>query len=256
MNQATLALFVLTMERINALERQERENHYHYLLEQGDKTDTLDAHMTKFARFASFGTPASAASIVDLQRLSGPPLPRSLIDFYLTTGAFDGGERLSDLKVLSVPEPLAKSQTGECSWNKSPSMGLVDMILLSWGADLYQFNPASGEGLTQAEVLALNLNYSVNGWHYSDFGEAFDYLYFDAQGRFGIVGFHQDDFDSFYSEHLAPKIVQSAARLTLDEALAAMLKSAEAAVHAYDDESDSQLGQLVYQSEFAHAMSS
>jgi hypothetical protein len=239
MNQATQALFTLAMERINALERQERENHYRYLLEQGDKSDTLDAYMRKYAHFARFGTPASAASIVDLQRLSGPALPESLIDFYATTGAFDSGERLSKFIVLSVPELLAKSKTGERSWNKSPSMGLVDMIILSWGGDRYEFNPASGKGLTQTEVTTLNQNYSVIGWHYSDFGEAFDYLYFDMHGYFGIVGFHQDDFDSFYSEHLAPMLQQSAAQMTLDEALAAMLKSAEAAVHEYDDEGNS-----------------
>ena len=239
MKQSTRQLFNASMERVNAQERQAREQHFAYLISQGDNSDSFDAYMAKYAQSARFGEPASAASIAGLRPLSGPPLPQSLIDFYLEAGAFYGGERLSALVIHSAPELLAKSTSGENGWNQILSIGLVDMIMLSWGGDRREFDPATGAGLTKDEVQALNQNYSVIGWHDSDFGEAFDYLYFDRQGHFGIASWHQDDFDSFYSEQLLPMTRQSAAHMTLDEALIAMLKSAEAAAIEYEDEDDS-----------------
>lgn len=239
MNHATHSLFVSTIERVNAAERQQREDYYRYLLEKGDKSDTFDAYMAKYANFARFGQPASLAAIDSLRRLSGPALPKSLVDFFLALGAFDSGERLSNLVIHSAPELLAMSQPESPNWNRIRSIGLVEMILLSWGGDRFEFDPATGAGLRQAEVLALNRNYSVIGWHTSDFGEAYTYLYFDAQEKFGIVRYHQDDFDYFYTEHVVPMTQQSSAHMTLDEALAAMLESAEAAAHEYDDEDDS-----------------
>ncbi len=239
MKQSTRQLFNASMERVNAQERQAREEQFGNLLSQGDSSDSFDAFMAKYARFACFGEPASTAAIAELRRLSGPPLPQSLVDFYLEAGAFYGGERLSALVIHPAPELLAKSTSGKNGWDQIRSMGLVDMIVLSWGGKRREFDLATGAGLTQDEVQALNQNYSVIGWHKSDFGEAYDYLYFDATGHFGIASWHQDDFDSFYSEQLLPMTRQSAAHMTLDEALIAMLKSAEAAAIEYEDEDDS-----------------
>ncbi|MBK8283791.1 MAG: hypothetical protein IPK97_02330 [Ahniella sp.] len=238
MNHATHMLFVSTMDRVNTLERQVRDDYYRYLLEQGDDSDTYDAYMARYARFARFGQAATLASIDSLRRLSGTPMPNSLVDFYLKEGSFDGGGYLSDLVIHAAPELVAKAQSGATGWNCIRSIGLVDMIILSWGGHRMEFDPASGEGLTEAEVLVLNQNYSVIGWHTSGDGEAFDYLYFDTQGRFGITGFHQDDFESFYAQDLLPMTRKSPACLSLDEALAAMLRSAEAATQQDDEDSD------------------
>lgn len=235
MNHATHMLFVSTMDRVNKLERQVRDDHYRYLLEQGDDSDTYDAYMAKYARFARFGQAATLASIDSLRRFSGPPLPDSLVDFYLTEGSFDGGGYLSDLVIHAAPELVAKAQGIGNGWDRIRSIGLVDMIILSWGGSRSEFDPASGEGLTEAEVVELNRNYSVIGWHASDYGEAFVYLYFDTQGRFGITGFHQDDFEYFYAQDLLPMTRNSPACLSLDEALVAMLKSADE-THQQDNE--------------------
>jgi hypothetical protein len=59
-----------------------------------------------------------------------------------------------------------------------------------------------------------------------DDGEGFNYLCFDRNGRFGILGFHQDDFESFHEQQLQPMLQQSNAGMTLDEALRDMLLSA------------------------------
>jgi hypothetical protein len=226
MNPTTRQLFASTMARVNARELKVRTDYFAYLSAKGEQDGTLDEFIAKYASLARFGTPASAVTIERLRLLSGPPIPQSLADFYLGTGGFSGGDRLQGLIIHPADELLAMAEAEVPRWKRIRSMGLVDMIVRSWGGERFEFDPATGEGLNQQEVDALNRNYSVIGWHVTDDGEGFNYLYFDAHGRFGMLGFHQDDFESCHEE-LQAMLPQSNADMTLDEALQAMLKSAK-----------------------------
>ena len=108
-------------------------------------------------------------------------------------------------------------------------MGLVDMIRWSWGNDRFEFDPASGDGLTQIEVDSLNAQYSVIGWHDVFEGEGHEYLVFDRSGAFAILPYHQDAFDELYKDSLRPMLGgEMNEAVSLDEALVKLLASAEA----------------------------
>lgn len=226
MSPSARELFASIITRVNTAERREREDYFAYLEKRGDHSETLDEHMAKYASFARFGVPASQDSIDRLRRLSGPALPQPLIDFYLDMGSLHGGNRLQGLVIYSADELIAHSHADTPRWQHLRSIGLVDMIVRSFGGDRFEFDPASGEGLTQQEVDALNRQFSVIGWHTTDDGEGFEYIYFDRDGKFGTVGYHQDDFEAFYERELKRMMLQSDGYMTLDQALHAMLRSA------------------------------
>ncbi len=230
MKQETIELLHAIMNRINADELATREEYYAYLLTQGDDTDTLEAHVAKYASFVKLGAPASEQSIEALQKMSGPTLPDSLLHFYRTIGSIHGGNQLKGL-VLHSPETLVmKSAPNPAQrWDCVASMGLVDMIRWSWGNDRFEFDPASGDGLTQVEVDSLNAQYSVIGWYTVLEGEGHEYLLFDRHGAFATLFYHQDAFDELYADSLRPMLGGDLSEAgAFDEALVKLLVKAEA----------------------------
>lgn len=152
MNPSTQEPFESTMARVNAQEHSARSDYFAYLTKQGDLTDTLDEFMVKYASLARFDTPASTATIERLRHISGPALPKSLVEFNRNQGAFHSGDRMQQLVIHSADELVAKAQADVPQWDSIRTIGLVDMIVLSWGGDRPEFDPATGEGLTQPEV--------------------------------------------------------------------------------------------------------
>jgi hypothetical protein len=226
MQQSSLDRINAVMNRVNALEIKAREDYFAYLLKKGDNSDSLDQFMSKYASLARFGQAAADSDIEQLQTLSRLKLPAPLVQFYRSSGSLDGGDRLHGLVVHS-PESLVKRSAPDApDWNRTRSVGLVDMIVLSWGGDRPEFDPASEERLTEKEVAGLNASYSVIGWYAVEEGEGFNYLFFDAAGKFGTLFYHQDAFDELYSEHLKPMLVASSAEQDFDEALAALVEAA------------------------------
>jgi hypothetical protein len=227
LEQRTLDALRDAMERVNRVERKQREEYHAYLRGRGDVDESLEEHMARYARFARFGEPADPATLEALRRLSGPPLPPDLVDFYRRVGAFDGSPSLKGLVLHAPQELLAKSLRNEARpYEHLRSLGFVDMILWSWGNDRFEFEPASGEALPQSEIDALNARYSIVGWRTIDETEGFEYLYFDEAGRFGLAYFHQDDFDSFDEDVVKPLLRGEGPSQTLDEALRALLERA------------------------------
>jgi hypothetical protein len=227
MNPKTLSLLHAEMQRVNALERVEREEHYAYLQSRGEADESFEDYMAKYASLARLATPASETLLVALQGRSAVPLPESLLDFYRGAGGFRGGNRLQGLIIHDAEIVVTKcAPNPQEPWDCLRSMGLIDMILWSWGNDRFEFKPESGDGLSAAEVAMLNHNYSIAGWRPVEEGEGFQYLYFDRDGRFDILHYHQDAFDELYAESLRPMLQQSLATLTFDEAMAALLASA------------------------------
>ena len=230
MKQDTIELLHATMNRINAVERAKREDYYAYLLTQGDDTDTLEGHIAKYASFVTLGPPATETRIDALRKLSAPALPAPLLDFYRTIGSIHGGNQLKGL-VLHSPETLImKSAPNPAQqWDCVASMGLVDMIRWSWGNDRFEFDPSSGDGLTQVEVDSLNAQYSVIGWYTVLEGEGNEYLLFDRHGAFATLFYHQDAFDELYADSLRPMLDGELSETgSFDEALVKLLVKAEA----------------------------
>ncbi len=230
MKQDTIDWVHATMHRLNAVELAAREEYFAYKLAQGDETDTLEAHIAQYASFVALGPPASEQTIGALRKLSGPTLPDSLLNFYRTVGSVRGGDRLKGLAIHS-PETLVMKSTPnpDSPWDSVASMGLVDMIRWSWGNDRFEFDPASGDGLTQIEVDALNAQYSVIGWYDVFEGEGHEYLIFDRNGAFATLHYHQDAFDEFYADSLRPMMGgEMSEAVSFDQALVKLLANAEA----------------------------
>ena len=230
MKPDTLEFLHTTMARINADERAAREEYYAYLLTQGDSSDTLDEHIAKYSSFVALGVPASPPSIDALRKLSAPELPETLLNFYRTVGSIKGGDRLKGLVLHSPDTLILKSSPNPTSpWDCVPSMGLVDIIRWSWGNDRFEFDPASGDGLTQAEVEHLNARYSAVGWYDVLEGEGREYLIFDRSGAFATLFYHQDAFDELYADSLLPMLSgEMSVATSFDEALVTLLTKAEA----------------------------
>lgn len=230
MKRTTIELLHATMNRINAVELTTREDYYAYLLTRGDDSETLEAHIAKYASFVKLGPPSSEQSIDALRKLSGPTLPESLLDFYRTVGLIHGGNRLKGLMLHSPVTLVLKSAPNrENPWDCVPSMGVVDMIRWSWGNDRFEFDPASGGGLTQVEVDALNAQFSVVGWFTLFEGEGYVYLLFDGNGTFTTLHYHQDAFDELYADSLQPMLCgEMGGAVSFDEALVKWLADAEA----------------------------
>jgi hypothetical protein len=218
-------------ERVNADERREREDYYAYLKRKGDAEPTLEEHLARYGDFAAVGKPAGDGAIEALRKLSQPPLPDALVDFYRNAGSFRGGGRLRSMVVHAPDTLVAKSKRDpERPYDHVKSLGLVDMIRWSWGGDRPEFDPMSGEeGLTKDEVAALNRDYSIAGWYAIDEGEGFMYLYFDRAGRFGTLHYHQDAFDELWEDDLKPMLKGRPAPDTFDQALGRLLAGAQEA---------------------------
>lgn len=230
MHPELVAQYEKVIERINTFERARRVDYYEYLKKQRRAEATLEEHLSRFAAFARFGKPADVMTLDALSKLSGPPLPDSLREFYLTQGSFDGGGMWMQMK---IHEPAALVECArpdpEQPGNLVRSLGVAHMIRWSWGGDRPEFDPQSGEGLSAVEADILNREYSVIGWISSDGYEANRYLYFDAHGKYGLLYYHQDGFRDFYAEELKPMLAGRGGTLTFDEAMQQML------VHATTD---------------------
>ena len=215
-------------ERVNTAERARRKEYYDYLVEkEGQSDETFEQHLERYGALVRMGPPATAAQVDAVRQMSAVPLPADLVAFYGEVGSFSGGAWVGD-SVVHAPEALLAAHAADApKWQALASIGLVDRIRSSWGNDRFEFDPASGEGLTADEVARLNAAYSIVGWRSLDAGEAFEYLYFDAQGRFGTVYYHQDAFDELYTDSLKPMLERSPASATFSEALAKLLDEAE-----------------------------
>jgi hypothetical protein len=181
----------VTARRINALELASRKEHHAYLVEERGRIEPFDDYLEKYADFAKFGQPATDAEIAGLDALSDVAIPPALLAFYRDKGSFIGGTHLDNLRIPG-PTDLRREQTDR-PW-PGRSMGLIDVIRYVWGGDRPEFDPrSSGGGLTAEELDRLNARYSICAWRLVDEGEGHEFIYFDNEGKFGILYHHQDD---------------------------------------------------------------
>jgi hypothetical protein len=177
------------------------------------------------------GDIASDAQINDFESKVGFILPNDLRSFYQDMGSLLSEDFESNcIEIKSLPKILYHLTHDE--WHrKLNSMGLIDYIKYSWGNDRFEFD----EYLSADFIEAINSNYKGFGlWRSFEILEAAHYFYFDKNGKFGTVYYHQDVFDDLVDAQLKPMLEQSQATQTLEQVIEEAL--IEIAENILDDE--------------------
>ena len=111
-------------------------------------------------------------------------------------------------------------------------MGLIDAMKCTWGNDRPEF-----DDFPQSKIDTINAHYKYVGFYRFDWGleEAY-YIYYDKNQQFGIVRYHQDEFDVLWDEHLTVMLTNSPANQTFEELMIQVLKHlAEGIFENYDE---------------------
>lgn len=139
--------------------------------------------------------------INELELLMEMTIPLELKDFYRQYGRLVN-ENNGESYCLSLFEPKALIEYNTESFaetysDRKLSFGLIDQIILYWGFDRPEFQVYGerDEGLTKEETAYINDSYKCFGhWIDGDIIEGAYYLFFDKEGNFGEVYYHQDAF--------------------------------------------------------------
>lgn len=162
--------------------------------------------------------PAAAADLARLQALEPRPLPADLEGFYRRFGGLANLDN-TESHCLELPGPaaLADALAHADPWQRARSLGLVDMIVYSWGNDRHEFE--ADAAFAQAELDALNARYRCFGWYRTDtVSESAWYVYADEDGRFGALYYDQDSFGAV-ERALRAMLAASPARASLEDVL-------------------------------------
>jgi hypothetical protein len=155
--------------------------------------------------------------LVAIKEIVGAELPEDLKNFYLNFGGLKNvnNDESYCISILSLFEMLEAIKKDE--FMPSFSMGIIDMILFSWGNDRYEF--ADGEFFSKEQKDFLNSQYKCFGWYRTDTVlDCAYYLYFDANGNFGALCYDQDMFEEV-QEDLIKMLENSPANETLENLL-------------------------------------
>ena len=139
--------------------------------------------------------------INELELLMEMTIPLELKCFYRQYGRLVN-ENNGESYCLSLFEPKALIEYNTESFaetysDRKLSFGLIDQIILYWGFDRPEFQVYGerDEGLTKEETAYINNNYKCFGhWIDGDIIEGAYYLFFNKEGHFGEVYYHQDAF--------------------------------------------------------------
>ena len=213
------------IETCNAAEIERRRDYHQYLVERGDQSETFEEHLEKFAMIVRTGETATPAEIRDLEGAIGRPLPPELAELYTTIGRLIGLSPRGQLEIPSVRRLLQRMKDPSVpAYEKLCSLGLADMMRAPWGNERPELDPENGT--VSAEGLeAINQAYTCIGWIRNDPGEeGHTYVYFDRDGRFGTVFYHQDDLEEICESGLLSWVEQNPERQTLSEILIGFLR--------------------------------
>lgn len=140
--------------------------------------------------FVRVGPPAGAAEIEALQALSPVRFGDSLQALYRCFGGISGefGDSGIGLRLFS-PHALLEAQRSTLRWQRLGGLSLLDMARWAWGNDRPEL--AAGE-LPPAVERAAQQTLCV-GWLYEGSCEQHAYVLQDADGRFHLHLWHQDN---------------------------------------------------------------
>ncbi|SDD70768.1 SMI1 / KNR4 family (SUKH-1) [Dyadobacter soli] len=162
----------------------------------------------------STGEKGDPAHLAILESKIGRPLPPDLKEFYNTVGNIKSNSlnENNSIDFFSTSYLVEKLDDSD-KWEKIVSLGLLDMIKHSWGNDREEIDELSANTRDQ-----INSRYICFGWFRTDDNlESANYLYFDQDGKFGSVPYHQDDFDDLFVNYIKPMLNTSPASKSLED---------------------------------------
>ncbi|GEM_PF-1385651 len=174
------------------------------------------------------------ASLQELEKIRSYfvlPLPTELEHFYKEYGSIhnDAGESY-DIQIKSVSRHLINLND---KYLQCHSLGLIDYIRYNWGNDRYEFDKYA----SKEDIAYLNENYKCIGSYNKDWGlEESYYIYFDKNGNFGDVRYHQDEYDALWEEHLNEMLKRSPAKESLNDLIFRILDILEPEIINYVQE--------------------
>jgi hypothetical protein len=178
------------------------------------KTKIQETNKAIGADSIDMGQAATDALLKQLASKFGLPIPAELRQFYINVGSARSDDLESNCIDIESAQQLLDALAQTQRWRRLNSTGLIDYIKYSWGNDRHEF-----DGYMSAESVAkINANYQAFGlWRGFEILEGAHYFYFDAQGKFGSVYYHQDAFDDLLTNHLDPMLAKSQADRTLEQ---------------------------------------
>jgi hypothetical protein len=207
-------------QHLNQAARDACSDYYAYLIERAPREDSLEEFVEKNGSTIAIGPVATQEEVQELADFFPGHFPQELQTFFLNIG----GLRLSPLEFYSARNLLdflrdPSDLVGTPASSSPKSLGLLDMIKLSWGNDRFEFDAVNGL-IQQTEVDSLNGRYTCIGWFSAagcDECESNTYVFFNQAGDFGTVFYHQDDFDELWSGSLLPMLTTSPETKKLSE---------------------------------------
>ncbi|MBT2564386.1 hypothetical protein J7E50_23500 [Pedobacter sp. ISL-68] len=163
----------------------------------------------------SFHDAATAAEMEQLKTYFEIPVPADLVSFYSQLGSLKPYD--DELFALSIDsaQSLIESINHQNKWYRCQSLGIVDYIKFCWINDRQELE--EDNYLNKAQLHYLNSNYKCFGLYRTNWGfEEADYLYFDSNGNFGTVRYHQDNISDFLDHYLIPLTHKSLATETFE----------------------------------------
>lgn len=209
----------------NAVERKLKAEYFDTLnpgASEKEKTDFIKKH--SYGTFSTEGQ-ASEQDIADLERITGCSMPEELVDFYLNVGGMSGNMPALSFTIPDIKKLIQWLDPENPKWRRLNSIGIIDMICASWGNDRPEFTEEGG--MPQNEIDYLNTRYKSFGYvQNNEDSEDYTYLYFDAEGNFGAVYYHQDQ-SSAWDDFLVPMLDKSLASRQLSQLLFGLVSEAQ-----------------------------
>lgn len=157
-------------------------------------------------------------------------IPPPLLDYYKNYGGLGPIEedRMFETNTFRIftPSYLLVHAQSKDNYNRIGRLGLIEMINYSWGNSRGELHSLQTEAFRQR----INENYQCIGWYRLSWGleEAY-YVYFDRQGCFGTVRYHQDEFDAL-EQQLNVMAKESPARFSFEGLMQDILVQLRASV--------------------------
>lgn len=158
------------------------------------------------------------ASIEDIERIKQHmviELPEELIEFYQKYAylTYDPLQKLLTQHKFTLfsPNEIIEKITAEDYYSRCQSLGLIDMIKYSWDNE----RPECDE---MSSILREKINnqFKVIGWYEKHDENENYYIYMDECSKFGVLYYHQDDFEGL-EKRLIKMLEQSQANKNLED---------------------------------------
>jgi len=190
--------------------------------------ERIELFNTKVGKYQeiSIETGATPSEIVELRQYFSIHIPADLESFYSHLGGLSPHNNERFALNIDTPKYLLESLIHQNHWYRCRSMGLIDYIKFCWINDRSELD--EDNFLSSEQIEYLNSNYKCFGLYRTDWGyEEADYLYFDRNGNFGTVRYHQDYIHNLIDDYLIPLTNKSLASEKLEPMLLRLINLIE-----------------------------